>query len=160
MSLGCQAIVATAGRASLGTLPPGVFAADYLPGDLAARRAAVVISNGGSTTGYQALAEGRPVLGVPYNLDQYLASQAIVRSGAGLSVRAGLADAKTVAAALSRLLAEPTFTQQARALSADLRGSSGPAAFAALVERKWPTSVAAAPVEFAPAAGSPGHAPR
>ena len=59
------------------------------------------MSNGGSTTGYQALAEGRPVLGIPFNLDQYLASQAIERTGAGLVVRAGLADAKTVAGAIS-----------------------------------------------------------
>ena len=120
-SLGCQVLVATAGRVRLGALPPHVFAADYLPGDLAARRAAVVISNGGSTTGYQALAEGRPVLGIPFNLDQSLASQAIARPGAGLVVRAGLADAKAVAAALSRLLAEPSFATKATDVAAGSR---------------------------------------
>ena len=113
-----------------------MFAADYLPGDLAARRAAIVISNGGSTTGYQALAEGRPVLGIPFNLDQYLASQAIERTGAGLVVRAGLADAKTVAGAISRLLAEPAFATRAADVAADLGRSNAPAAFAALVDRE------------------------
>jgi UDP:flavonoid glycosyltransferase YjiC (YdhE family) len=135
-SLGCQVLLATAGRVRLGALPPHVFAADYLPGDLAARRAAVVISNGGSTTGYQALAEGRPVLGLPFNLDQYLASQAIARAGAGLTVRAGLADAKAVAGALSHLLAEPSFATRATYVAADLRRSNAPAAFAALVDRE------------------------
>jgi len=135
-SLGCQVLLATAGRVCPGALPPHVFAADYLPGDLAARRARVVISNGGSTTGYQALAEGRPVLGIPFNLDQYLASQAVERAGAGLVVRAGLANAKNVAGALSRLLSEPSFTTAATAVAADLGRSNAPAAFAALVDRE------------------------
>ena len=135
-SLGCQVLLATAGRVRLGALPPHVFGADYLPGDLAARRAAVVISNGGSSTGYQALAQGRPVLGLPFNFDQYLASQAIARAGAGLVVRAGLADAKNVAAALSRLLAEPSFTTRATDVAADLSRSNAPAAFAAFVDRE------------------------
>ena len=113
-----------------------MFAADYLPGHLAARRADVVISNGGSTTGYQALAEGRPVLGIPFNLDQYLASQAIVRSGAGLIVRAGLADEGSVASALARLLNERAFTTQATNLATELGRSNAPGAFAALVDRE------------------------
>jgi UDP:flavonoid glycosyltransferase YjiC (YdhE family) len=135
-SLGCQVLLATAGRVRPGTLPPHVFAAEYLPGHLAARRADVVISNGGSTTGYQALAEGRPVLGIPFNLDQYLASDAIARRGAGLTVRAGLADAATVAATLTRLLSERSFAAQATALAAALGRSDAPAAFAALVDRQ------------------------
>ncbi|HVU52183.1 MAG TPA: glycosyl transferase family 1, partial [Polyangia bacterium] len=81
VELGCEVLVATAGRARLRPRSPRVHVADYLPGHLAARRASVVVSNGGSTTGYQALAEGRPVLGVPFNLDQYLATQAIERFG-------------------------------------------------------------------------------
>ena len=135
-SLGCQVLVATAGRIRLDAPPPHVFAADYLPGDLAARRAAVVISNGGSTTGYQALAQGRPVLGLPFNLDQSLASQAITRAGVGLVVRAGLADAKNVAGALSRLIAERSFHERATDVAADLARSNGPATFATLVDRE------------------------
>ncbi|HVZ88625.1 MAG TPA: nucleotide disphospho-sugar-binding domain-containing protein [Polyangia bacterium] len=132
-SLGCQVLVATAGRARLGHLPPHVFAADYLPGELAARRAAVVVSNGGSTTGYQALAAGRPVLGLPFNLDQYLASRAVARAAAGLAVRSGQADRSRVAAALSRLLTEPSFAAEAARLAVDLGRSPGPATFAAFV---------------------------
>src|SRR5438309_11465761 len=68
--LGYQVLVATAGRSKLRAVPRHVHVADYLPAHLAARRAAVVVSNGGSTTGYQALAEGRPILGIAANLDQ------------------------------------------------------------------------------------------
>ena len=75
------------------------------------------------------------MLGIPFNLDQYLASEAIERAGAGLTVRAGLADARTVAVALGRLLAERAFTTQATRVAADLGRSNASAAFAALVDR-------------------------
>ncbi len=78
--------------------------ADYLPGDLAARHARLVVTNGGSSSGYQALAEGKPVLGLPSNLDQYLAMTAIEKAGAGRLVRAAEASAKEVRAALVELL--------------------------------------------------------
>ncbi len=82
-------IVATAGRkVRLVDLPPNVLVADYLPGDLAVERAAVVVTNGGSSTGYQALVQGRPVIGVPWNLDQLLATQVIDGAGAGSSLAA------------------------------------------------------------------------
>src|SRR5262249_4757293 len=113
-----------------------VFAADFLPGDMAAARADVVVSNGGSTTGYQALAAGRPVLGIPFNLDQYLFSQALTRVGAGLAVRAGTAEVSGVRAALSRLLVEPSFAGVARGLAADLAHANGAKAFADFVARQ------------------------
>jgi UDP:flavonoid glycosyltransferase YjiC (YdhE family) len=119
-SAGCQVLVATAGRVALTGAPPRVYVADYLPGHLAARRASVVVSNGGATTGYQALAEGRPVLGVPFNLDQYLATDAIARAGAGLLLRAGSLRKADVEAALARLLTEPPYAERARALQAEL----------------------------------------
>ena len=42
--------------AALGRLPGNVHATDFVPGHVVARRADVVVCNGGSTTGYQALA--------------------------------------------------------------------------------------------------------
>jgi UDP:flavonoid glycosyltransferase YjiC (YdhE family) len=133
-SLGCQVIVATAGRVPLEARPPDVYVADYLPGDLAARRAAVVISNGGSTTSYQALAEGRPVLGVPFNLDQYLAMQAIERFGAGLPLRAGAVTRRDVVRALERLLGEASFATRARAARDELARWDGGARFRGFVD--------------------------
>jgi UDP:flavonoid glycosyltransferase YjiC (YdhE family) len=133
-ALGYQVLVATAGRATLGALPPHVYAADYLPGHLAARRASAVISNGGSTTGYQALAEGRPVLGVAFNLDQYLAMSAIEEVGAGLLLRAGNLDRAQLRAALPRLLTEPRFTTAAARLATELAGWDAGARFASFVD--------------------------
>ena len=92
-----EVCVATAGRYTLEDLPSNVTVAEYLPGDAAARRADLVICNGGSSTGYQALAHGKPVIGIPFNLDQYLAMGVIERMQAGLLIRAGSAKPEAVA---------------------------------------------------------------
>jgi len=135
-ALGLQALVATAGRARLdhGGLPPHVYVTDYLPGHLAARRARAVVSNGGSTTGYQSLAEARPVLGLAFNLDQYLAMTAIEDAGAGLLLRAGSADQAGIRAALRKLLEQSSFATAARRLGDEFRRWDGPASFAAWLD--------------------------
>jgi UDP:flavonoid glycosyltransferase YjiC (YdhE family) len=132
--LGWQVLVATAGRSELGAVPRHVYVADYLPGHLAARRATLVVSNGGSTTGYQALAEGRPVLGIAFNLDQYLAMTAIASAGAGLLLRAGTLDRQGLRQAFTRLLGEPSFASAAGRLRDEFAGWNAPAAFASFVE--------------------------
>jgi UDP:flavonoid glycosyltransferase YjiC (YdhE family) len=115
--LGLQALVATAGRAAPPPPPPGIHLAAFLPGDEAAARADLVVCNGGSTTAYQALAAGRPVLGIAANLDQYLSMEAITRAGAGRLLRAGHATRATIRAALTEALATPTLTTAARHLA-------------------------------------------
>jgi UDP:flavonoid glycosyltransferase YjiC (YdhE family) len=134
--LGFQVLVATAGRARLptGSLPAHVFVADYLPGHLAARRAMAVVSNGGSTTGYQALAEGRPVLGIAFNLDQYLAMTAIADAGAGLLLRAGTVDRDGLRHALEHLLTERSFAARATGLAEEFARWDAPSNFARWLE--------------------------
>jgi len=132
--LGYQVLVATAGRSHLGSVPRHVHVADYLPGELAARRAALVVSNGGSTTGYQALAEGRPVLGIAANLDQHLAMTAIAGAGAGLLLRSGTLTRAPLADALERLVSEPPFALAAGRLRKEFARWNAPAAFASFVE--------------------------
>jgi UDP:flavonoid glycosyltransferase YjiC (YdhE family) len=66
---------------------PRVFCAPVLAGDLAARAADAVICNGGSPSAYQALAEGKPTIGVCENLDQYLDMAALEPLGATLGLR-------------------------------------------------------------------------
>lgn len=99
---GIVSIVATAGRTS-GIEELTHYAADYLPGSTVAKKCAFVVSNGGSSTGYQALAEGIPVLGVPFNLDQYLAMTAIETAGAGILLRCGTLTEDGVAQASNKL---------------------------------------------------------
>lgn len=97
-------LVATAGRLSLSDLPENVFAADFLPGMEAARRSSLVVCNGGSATAYQALDRGIPVLGIAYNIDQYLTMSAIAQKGAGVLLRSGRLTPTAVREAAQRIL--------------------------------------------------------
>ena len=110
------ALVSTAGRSIPGRLPPGTRVAHYLPGQAAAERADLVICNGGSATVYQALAAGKPVLGIPNNLDQYLMMDYVRRMGAGDYLRAGTTSPATVTALCERLLDSQAVRDQARRL--------------------------------------------
>jgi UDP:flavonoid glycosyltransferase YjiC (YdhE family) len=99
-----RGVLATAGRGAPARLPQRFVTADYVPGELLASEALFVVTNGGSSTGYQALAQGVPVLGIPSNLDQYLAMAAIVKAGCGITLRSGGLTAEQVRRAAVRLL--------------------------------------------------------
>jgi len=112
-----RGVLATAGRVAPARLPSNFVSADFVPGDWLAARALFVVTNGGSSTGYQALAAGVPVLGIPSNLDQYLAMQAITRHGAGIALRSGGLRAEDVRKAAVRLLGERTEKRAAEGLA-------------------------------------------
>jgi UDP:flavonoid glycosyltransferase YjiC (YdhE family) len=130
-----RVLVATAGRLRLEHVPPNVLVADYLPGEAAVRTASVVVTNGGSSSGYQALAQGRPVVGIPWNLDQLLATQAIEAAGAGTSVRAHLEQMPEVGRQVEAALGGAFRAGAARAQSALNRLDSGERFLA--VVRHW-----------------------
>ena len=98
-------IAATAGRVALDAVPANARVAQFLPGDEAARRASLVICNGGSPTSQQALAAGVPVLGIASNLDQFLNMGGIVAAGAGQLLRTDRFNEQAVRAAAEFLLA-------------------------------------------------------
>lgn len=98
-------------------VPPNAHLAPMLPGDVLTARAALVVCNGGASTAYQALVAGRPVVGLPYNLDQYLAMDGIVATGAGVQVRAGQATPDAVRTAVRQVLDGAAYTTAAQALA-------------------------------------------
>jgi len=118
--LDVQVVVATAGRVDPRNIPSSARWAEFLPGQLVAKRAAVVVSNGGSTTGYQALSEGKPVVGVAANMDQYLAMESIERCGAGTLLRAGTLHATEVRQAVKRALLDGAMRRSALEVSQEL----------------------------------------
>ena len=103
-SLPVTVIAATAGNAAPSPLPANARVANYLPGEAAARRASLVICNGGSPTSQQALAAGVPVLGIAGNLDQFLNMSGVVAAGAGILLRADRFDGDAVCAAAVKLI--------------------------------------------------------
>ncbi|MDF3069163.1 MAG: putative glycosyl transferase [Polyangiaceae bacterium] len=112
-----RGVLATLGRAAP-RVPDNFVVAELMPGELLASQALFVVTNGGSGTGYQALAAGVPVLGIPSNLDQYLTMQAITRAGAGLSLRSGGLRKADVRQAAVRLLDARPMKRAAESLAA------------------------------------------
>lgn len=111
--LDVDVVLATAGRSAPEELPSNVHCTDFVAGDRVAAEASVVVCNGGSTTGYQALSVGTPVLAVPSNLDQFLATRAMVEAGAALEVPARSITEGKVRDALNRLLTDRAFSAAA-----------------------------------------------
>lgn len=129
-----DAVVATAGRTRMKTVPANVRVADRVPGDLVARRAAVVICNGGASTAYQALAEGTPVVGIPSHLDQFMAMTAVSGAGAGILLRASTATPDAVCDAVKRVLSDVSFKERAVALARSFARFDVHARFRAVVD--------------------------
>lgn len=122
------AVVTSAGRYQAQT-PPNVHLCAFLPGDRLARCARLVISNGGSTTGYQALSQGTPVLGIPSNLDQYLCMQSLETLGAGRHLRSGSFTAEQLATTALEMIENPTYRQRAELAQSDIAKHDYAAAF-------------------------------
>jgi UDP:flavonoid glycosyltransferase YjiC (YdhE family) len=132
-SLPVQVALATGGRPVPASLPPNARAAPYLPGDLLARRAAVVLTNGGSPALYQAWSEGAPVLAIPRNLDQHRATASMHWRGAALRVRSDRVSAGSIRRGVGRLLSEPSFRRAARQIASELAQVRAAEAFPAAV---------------------------
>jgi len=108
-------LVATAG-VDAGSLPANFFCAPYLPGRDAARRASVVISNGGSPTTYQALAQGAPLVGIPGNMDQHLCMNQVRKFGAAISIRSDQLSTEAVRNGVAKAITDPSLRAAAQKL--------------------------------------------
>jgi UDP:flavonoid glycosyltransferase YjiC (YdhE family) len=108
-----RGVLATAARATPARVPSNFRVVDFVAGDELTRHARFVVTNGGSSTGYQALAAGVPVLGIPSNLDQYLAMEAITRVGAGVALRSGSLTAPEVRRAAVQLIDDVAIQRRA-----------------------------------------------
>jgi len=114
-------MIATAGRIRLGRQAGNVWVSDYLPGEEAAARAALVICNGGSGTVTQALNAGVPVLGLPTNMDQYLLMRYVQKAGAGVGLRSDCASERAIRAAAETLLCDVSYRESAAAIEKEFR---------------------------------------
>lgn len=135
-----RALVATAGVELHGTPPPNVHLADYLPGDEAARRASLVICNGGSPTCHQALIAGVPVIGIAGNLDQFLNMNGVLGIGAGEAMRADRFDAQQLRQLVHRVLANSSYAEGASRAAAWLANYPAPERFKSFVAGLLPSA--------------------
>ncbi len=128
-------IAATAGRVTPTQIPDNVRIADFLSGAAASEVSNLVICNGGSPTSYQALAAGKPVIGIATNMDQYLNMSLLQRAGAGRLLRAAQVTGKLVADTVIAALADTQMKQRAHALKAILERYRYATDFETLVAR-------------------------
>lgn len=133
-SMDVDVVFSTASRVTPKNLPRNVRVVDMIPGDLAARKAAVVVCNGGASTGYQALAEGTPIVGIPSNLDAFMAATAMRDAGAAVMLRASTVTPTEVRTAVEQVMNEPSFRRTAGELARSFATHDPHARFRSVLE--------------------------
>lgn len=136
-------VFSTASRVQPKDLPRNVRVVDLVAGDAAARKAAVVVCNGGASTGYQALAEGTPIVGIPSNLDAFLAATAMRDAGAGMMLRASTVTANQVRGAVERVMRDASYRKTAQRLATSFARHDPHARFRSAVDEltgQWSSS--------------------
>lgn len=133
--LDANILLATAGRRQEIDLPKSCYVAEYLPGELAAQAADLVVCNGGSATVYQALAAGRPVLGLASNMDQQMTMALTEWHGAGQALRPERLRPAAVTDAAGHLLVDSGARAAARRLAELFARHDARAAFLAWFAR-------------------------
>ena len=83
----------------------------------------LVICHGGHGTLIRPILHGVPVLSIPTGRDQPENARRLAVRGAGLTLRRG-SSARTIAAAVRRMLGEPSFTAAAERLGAEVRAQA------------------------------------
>jgi MGT family glycosyltransferase len=104
----------------LGSLPPAVRTAAFLPQAAVLPRCRVVVSHAGAGTMLGALCHGLPQLCLPQGTDQPFNTAALLPTGAGLALQPQDLTADAIAERLGRLLYEPSFGQAAGRLRAEI----------------------------------------
>jgi UDP:flavonoid glycosyltransferase YjiC (YdhE family) len=126
-------IAATAGKIAIQAVPDNARVVDFLPGEEAARRASLVICNGGSPTSQQALVAGVPVIGIASNLDQFLNMQGVTEAGAGALLRADRFNAAELADTVKTMLGSRDAAIAARQLATTFGNYDAGAQFKSLL---------------------------
>jgi UDP:flavonoid glycosyltransferase YjiC (YdhE family) len=134
-SMDVDVVLSAAGYTVPKHLPPNVHVVDMIPGDLAARKAAVVVCNGGAGTGYQALAEGTPTVSTPSNADQVMAARFVRDVGAGVLLsNSSKVTAAEIRTAVERVTRDESFTQAAQRVAASFARFDPHARFRAVID--------------------------
>lgn len=120
-------------------LPPNLRVETWIPSQhavLAHPHVKVFFNHGGCNAVHEGLYFGKPLLVMPFWMDNLDAAPRVVDSGAGLAVpRAYSPDPDDLVARLTRLLDEPAFRSRAEYWSGELRAAGGVVAAADEVTR-------------------------
>ncbi|NHC13504.1 glycosyltransferase [Motilibacter deserti] len=120
-SLTVAATTGVVGRDALPfAVPDGVLIAARVPYARLLQLTDVMVTNGGWGGVLAALRHGIPLVVAGRDLDKPAIAGMVARSGAGIDLRTGRPSPEAVAAAVDRVLTEPSFAQHARRLADQL----------------------------------------
>jgi UDP:flavonoid glycosyltransferase YjiC (YdhE family) len=123
-------------QTQLGPLPPAVRVAEFLPQGAVLPVCRAVVSHAGAGTRLGALCHGLPQLCLPQGTDQPFNTAALLPTGAALALQPEEITADAVAAALGRLLEDPSFGAAANRLRTEIeRMPSADVVLAAVLAR-------------------------
>ena len=135
--LDLQALVAHGGALRAqdeASLPGTPIVRSFVPQRSVLARASVAITNGGLNTVLDGLAAGVPLVVVPIAFEQGAIGARLEACGAGLVVPFSRATPDRLAAAIGRVLTEPSFGTAARRLAAEIGAAGGVVRAANIVE--------------------------
>lgn len=113
-------IGATGGRVDPFDIPPNALVDTFIPVTKALAISDLVICNGGSLMTYQSIAAGRPVLGIPSNLDQHLNMLYLSKAGLVESLRSEHLSKRKIRTLVARMLEDAGLAARLRLVAADL----------------------------------------
>ncbi|MCB0322093.1 MAG: hypothetical protein KDD69_00935 [Bdellovibrionales bacterium] len=115
-----RVVIAAGGALEVGSLPENVRVVPFLPGALAAAQAAVVVTNGGSPSSYQALSCGAPLVTLPTNMDQLLCSRRLSELRVAEEIRPEHRTVARVRAAVEKVLDDPSYRRNAQSIEREI----------------------------------------
>lgn len=116
-------------------LPEGMIAVDYAPYEALLPRALAMVHHGGVGTTSQGLLAGVPTLIVPFAFDQSDNAEHARRLGTSRTLYRNNYRAARVYKELRKLITQPSYAQNAAAVSKKLKQENGPARAADLIEQ-------------------------
>ena len=123
----------------IGPQPPHVLVADFAPHALLLPRCAALVTQGGASTIVAALCHGLPHLILPQGADQFRNAATAERAGVALVLPPPQVTPEAVGSAARQLLDDPSLTEAARAVQAEIETMpSADEVLAALVAEKMP----------------------
>lgn len=118
-----------------GPQPANIQIERYIPQSVILPQCAVVVSHGGSGSVIGALAHGLPMLLIPMGADQPLNAARCADLGVGLALDAMAATPETVRAAITTVLAGPSYRRAAERMRDEIAALPDPAHAVRLLER-------------------------
>jgi UDP:flavonoid glycosyltransferase YjiC (YdhE family) len=125
--------------AALGSQPPNVTVAEFIPQAQLLPACAAVVSHAGSGTFLAALAAGVPQVLLPQAADQFLNADAGTDGGVAISIAPPELSTARLRAALERVLGDPMFRTAAQRAQAEISGMPTPDAVAEELNRRFAT---------------------